>query len=81
MSQISTSDNQIHDDTINRRDHLRSLFQDEVGAAFVYEESEGYVQGFHREFRTKGTFPWVIWWGCWVEINHISHLGLEMDLS
>lgn len=72
---------QIHDDTINGTDHLRSLFQEHVGSMFVCEEPYGYVQGFCRELRTRGAFPWVIWWGCWVEINYISHLGLEMDLS
>ena len=43
--------------------------------------SDAYMQGFCRELRIRGAFPWVIWWGCWVEINHVSHLGLEMDLS
>ena len=52
---------QIHDDTINRRDHLRSLFQEHVGAMFVYEEPYGYVQGFCRELRTRGAFPWIIY--------------------
>ena len=33
------------------------------------------------ELRARETFPWGIRWGRWVEINHVPHLVLEMDLS
>lgn len=35
MTQISSSDNQIHGDTISRTDHSRSLCQEQVGAVFA----------------------------------------------
>lgn len=40
-----------------------------------------YRQRFCGEVRERRAFQWGHLQGCWVEINHVSHLGLEEDLG